>query len=218
MGRFSETISVHEVATGQEHDCGKDGSINLDVKSRKFTVRQGPIQPGTVLKFPCPCINTDDLCSSDDRTTLLSDRDDILAGKHRWIKLNVRQEFWEHPLFDRLPLEAGVHAIKIRALQFSTGFRLTHTTKKDSSFLCPDIGNIKFSCDPNCQFNDVQELATNGVMQLTVLKQMNVGDEITLDHYESWVVEKRVSKMAVFNDTCTTEACSKCSGGRKKQK
>ena len=181
-----------------------NGKIIIEDQSgiKKFRARE-QILPGTILELPCANLDTHDLIDE-------SKRKIFLQNKHLWIKYEVSEEFWEHAYFCRLPLKPDEHPA-CRAVKFSTRVFVSELAEKnrdDLWWLFPDVASINHACDPNCHFNKLQDRAENGICRLTVLKQMNPDDEITIDWYNGH--DQRMAKMLEFGDECTSKDCIKC--------
>ena len=230
MGRTSIVLRVNEAAPNQ-HDCVDDGQIKMTELDgiQTFTARQ-LIVAGNALEIPCANLDTQCLMRDEER-------DKVLRGKHMWIKYVVSGYFWEHRSFDRIEKKPDEHrhddhdaadfpegadpvfrGLVRRAVKFSQ-YVFTNLSaqehKRPVSWLFPDVASIKHSCDPNCHFDKLQDRAENGICRLTVLKQMNPGDEITID----WHIfsDKRIKVMIEFGDHCTTEDCIKCASQAQKR-
>ena len=204
MGKVSYLVRVNDVAPGAVHDCVGDGQIKMVEQDgiKTFTARQ-LILPGKTLEIPCENLDVQYLIENK--------RDDVLSGRLSWMKYEVKPEFWQHPLFDRIPLEPDEHAMVHRAVKFSQVVYKDKICEKNRTgvhWLFPDVASMKHSCDPNCDFNKLQDGAAYGICRLTVLKQMNPDDEITIDWYDGH--GQRMARMLEFGDECTSKDCIKC--------
>ena len=211
MGRTSIVLRVNEAAPNQ-HDCVDDGQIKMTELDgiQTFTARQ-LILAGNALEIPCANLDTQYLMRDEER-------DKVLRGRHTWIKYVESGDFWEHRLFDRIEKKPDEHPLVRRAVKFS---QEVFTRVWDQEHKCPipwlfpDVASIKHSCDPNCHFDKLQDRAENGICRLTVLKQMNPGDEITIDWHD--LSDQRTKEMIEFGDHCTTEDCIKCASQAQKR-
>lgn len=219
-----ELIRLIAVKDDVPHDCSPNGSVKMVLESdlygatiAKFTA-QVTIEPGTTLLLPSPGVKTDDLVVRESGHINEIHRDSILNGTHEGIKLDVDLAFWMLGVFHPSPPPSDVHPA-IRAVEYSIGVRLSQAWVRPKYYLFPNIICIQNFCNPNCHVPELQELATYGICKLTVLKQINVGDEITVDNYRgAWVTdEDRQETIRFFEYTCTTEHCLQCGGSEQQR-
>jgi hypothetical protein len=211
MGRPELVLRVNKAAPTQ-HDCVENGQIKMTELNgiKTFTARQLILAENALL-ISCENLDTQLLMRD-------GERGKVLRG-HMWIKYDVWPQFWEHRLFNRIEKKPDdEHDIVRRAVKFSQEVFTNlsaQENKKLIHWLFPDVASIKHSCDPNCQFDKLQDRAEDGICRLTVLKQMNPGDEITIDWYHT--SDQRTKMMIEFGDQCTTEDCIKCASQAQKR-